>query len=196
MLTPVLYRTHMCNIVLVDNKRYLADVGFGAPAAFQAVLLDKDADLAGFPVLGSRNGRLEYRNIDVHTDPSQRVWVYSTQEDASAEWNEQYAFSEHEMASNDFEVMNYFTSTHPKSFFTQNVVATRILCVDPEGLQTPSGQVILFKDDFKLSKVGEETIITKLHSEEERVRALETHFDIKLSEKEIAAITGYASALK
>jgi N-hydroxyarylamine O-acetyltransferase len=104
-------RTHMTLAVDVDGKRALADVGFGASGLLLPVLFDD-----GRP---SRQYAWAYRIID-----EAGAWLLqSARGDA---WEDLYVFTGEPQHAVDYELANYYTSTHPESRFTQTLTAQRI----------------------------------------------------------------------
>jgi arylamine N-acetyltransferase len=181
----------MVNIVTINGQRYLVDVGFGSNGAPHPVPLEDGHEFVG---VAPTRGRLQYRNLEFHTDPSQRVWVYSVQENETAPWTDMYHFVETEFMAGDFEVMNLRTMTTPQSFFVQSVMCMcTILSKEKE---EPVGLLILHRDYVKRRMGAESEIIEQLKSEEQRVKALEKYFGIVLSPKEQRGIRGLASELR
>ncbi|KAK4211527.1 hypothetical protein QBC37DRAFT_12160 [Rhypophila decipiens] len=190
---------HMVNLVTINNKRYLVDVGFGADGPLQPVLLE---DNHMIPLIGPAQARLQYKSLEEHTDPSQRVWVYSTQETKDAPWTDRYSFVEIEFFPADFEVINLRMSTTPQSFFVQSVMCIRTqLNFEKNGI---TSVVILFKDTvkkrFRVSESGVESsqteLLAELKTEDDRAKALDKHFGIVLRPEEQRAIRGLASELR
>ncbi len=182
-------RGHMVNLVSVDGRRYLVDVAYGSRSPTAPVPLYNGTPFAN---ILPREGRLDYRRLEQHSDPGQRMWVYSAREGPEAPWTEQYAFVEMEFFPSDFRVMNLSTMTAPTSFFVQNVVAVRTIL---EGDET-AGVLTLFQTSVKETRRGVHPVIEELLSEEQRVGALEKHFWIRLSPGERAAIRGLTSELQ
>ncbi|KAJ6784900.1 hypothetical protein PWT90_02373 [Aphanocladium album] len=175
---------------------YVADVGYGGDAAMQPMPLVHGAE---FTVLAPRRGRLEYRSIDLHTDKSQRLWVYSTRDsmddDESVPWVEQNCFAELEQFYNDYYQMNYYTNTNPKSFFKSTLLAMRALMEDDktpgrEGDVRLAGILTLYKDEVRRRSEGsmEKEVLEKMTTEPERVAALEKWFRIPLTEADRESI--------
>lgn len=180
----------MVNLVTIDDRSYLVDVAFGSNGPCHPIFLDPDVEFDGvYPA----RGKLEYKSLPQHTDPKQRAWVFSSREDKNSAWKEEYAFTEIEFFPADFEVMNLSTMSSPKSFFVQNLVATRIL-LDQSG--EPEGVLILFKDYVKRRIKHVTEIIENLSTEEQRVKALKEYFSIELAPEEQRAIQGMPSELK
>ncbi|ATY65459.1 N-acetyltransferase family [Cordyceps militaris] len=192
--------SHMCLLVTIDGARYVADVGYGGDAAMQPFPLISGTE---FTVLAPRRGRLEYRSIDLHTDPTQRLWVYSTRDsldDDAAPWVEQYCFVELEHFAADYHQMNYYTSTNPQSFFMPHLLAVRAL-VEPDPA-TPgdvrlAGMLTYWRDEVRRRSEGsmERRVVDTATTEAERIAALEKWFGIPLTEAERESIYSTGLAL-
>jgi arylamine N-acetyltransferase len=181
----------MVNLVTIGQKRYLVDVGFGSNGPPYPVPLEHDHEFVG---VAPFRGRLQYRSLDEHSDSSQRVWVYSGQDDESSPWRDMYAFVELEFLPGDFEVMNLKTMTTPQSFFVQSVMC---MCTVLDSEKTkPVGLLILHRDYVKKRMGDKSEIIETLETEEQRVHALEKYFGIVLAPDERKAIQGLASELR
>lgn len=103
-------KSHMNLVVTLDGARYLADVGFGASVLRPMPLEDGVVvDQAGWP---SRLVRGDDR------------WTLEKQ--TAGEWEPQYAFDERPQRPVDYEVFNHYVATHPKSPFTQGLIAMRL----------------------------------------------------------------------
>jgi arylamine N-acetyltransferase len=139
-------------------------------------------------------GKLEYRAIGKHTDPRQRVWVYSTQLERNTPWKEEYCFVEIEFFPEDYAVMNLSTMTAPPSLFVQTLVATKVLLNSETG--EPEGVLILNKDYVKRKIRGHSEIIERMETEEQRVKVLKEYFLIELKPQEQRAIHGMPSELR
>lgn len=185
----------MVNLVTFNDVKWLVDVGFGAKEPIHPVPL---RDGHEFALLGSSMGRLDFKHLQKHSpaaqnDPNQRLWVYSTRMSADQSWEEMYSFTETEFFPEDFEMMNYFVSTRPDSWFVQEVVAYRMVMDRHRNLV---GEVTLRGNVLTVRENGQQDVVTKLSSEEERVKVLETHFYVTLSEREKRSISGLVSEIK
>jgi N-hydroxyarylamine O-acetyltransferase len=107
IITP---RSHMVLLVHIDGAPYLADVGFGG--------LTLTTPLALQPDLEQPTTHEPFRLI--HTDHS-----YNLQAHFGQEWKPLYQFDLQKQESPDYEVSNWFVSTHPKSLFTNSLIAAR-----------------------------------------------------------------------
>lgn len=192
----------MCLVVTIDGARYVVDVGYGGDAAMQPIPLVSGTE---FTVLAPRRGRLEYRSIDLHTDKSQRLWVYSTCDamddgDGSVPWVEQYCFVELEFFPRDYVQMNYFTSQSPTSFFTPHLLGARAL-VEDDGSGTGTvrlvGILTYLKTQIRRRMEGsmDKEVLATLTTEQERIDALQKWFLIRLSEEDRQGIFTTRNAL-
>lgn len=184
----------MCLIVTIDGLKYQVDVGFGGDAAMQPIPLRPGV---AFPILAPRRGRLEYRSIDQHSDPTQRLWVYSTQDTPATPWVEQYCFVELEYLPADYNVMNYYAGTNPASFFASQLLAMRAeLAEEEEGVRL-AGVVTFFRGEVRRRAEGsmERQVLETVATEGERVAALQRWFRIPMTEEERESIYSTGLAL-
>ena len=103
-------RQHMFVTVTVGGITYLIDPGFGPFACPVPIPIDGNSDLAsasGHRLAREGNDWILY----VAKDGEQvQGWVSTLEEDYPV----------------DFEMMNYYISTHPSSFFTHNILASAV----------------------------------------------------------------------
>ncbi len=102
----VLPRTHMCLLVRASGRDWIADVGFGGEGPLQPV------PMSGEPV---RQFLWTYRVME----ESPGIRVLQIQRDQG--WVDLYAFSLEPQEDVDFEMANYYVSTHPKSRFVRTL---------------------------------------------------------------------------
>lgn len=183
------------NLVTIEGKKYLVDVGFGAQEPTQPIPLEDGYEVA---TIAPTRGRLELKHVGkqvTRDDPAQRLWVWCSRKGAGdAEWEDMYSFSEAEFFPEDFEALNYFVMTRPQSWFTQTVLAYRPVLDGASGELV--GGRILHGNVVKERASGNDRVLEVLETEEDRVRALEKYFDICLTEKERKGIKGLVSELK
>ncbi|HEY0675483.1 MAG TPA: arylamine N-acetyltransferase [Immundisolibacter sp.] len=106
----VLPRTHMLLRVEADGRPWLADVGFGGM------------------------GPLLPLSLEAGVAQPQFVWRYRlTQQDdtwrlqtGAQTWDDLYEFTLHAQTPADYDMANYYVSTHPESRFVQGLVAHRL----------------------------------------------------------------------
>ena len=180
----------MVNIVTIDQQRYVVDVGFGPDGPSRPLALISGDTRSG---IGPQSLKLEYRTLQQHSDPSQRVWVYSHRANDDAPWTEAFSFTETEFFPEDFEVMNLSTMTLRQSIFTQMVICTKTLLSENGDVE---GVLILSNNAVKKRIGGVTSVVETLKSEEQRVNALKNWFGIVLSEEEQKGIIGLATELR
>lgn len=101
-------QTHMVLRVELDGRSWLADTGFGGSGLTAPLSLDTDAEQT-----------TAYDSRRITTDRHFRV--HQVRVDGA--WIDAYRFTLDEAQSIDFEVANWYTSTHPQSRFRQNLIA-------------------------------------------------------------------------
>lgn len=108
--TRILPRTHMLLRVDADGGSWLADVGFGGEGLLRPV-----------PLVQGAIARQGAWTFEVVKDSG--PWVLRSRRGAMA--SDLYAFSLEPQFPIDFEVANYYVSTHPDSRFTQTLTVQR-----------------------------------------------------------------------
>jgi len=103
-------RTHMVLKIVCAGRTWLADVGFGGSGVIDPVAIDGSTST-------QYGSSYRINNID-------RQWVL--QEEGPAGWNDLYAILPLPVFPVDFEVANWFTSTHPESPFVKTLTAQRV----------------------------------------------------------------------
>ncbi|HET6330896.1 MAG TPA: arylamine N-acetyltransferase [Holophagaceae bacterium] len=130
-------RTHMLLRVRLPGGDHLADVGFGGEGLLHPVPMDGEA----YPQFG--------RAYRVAVEGSLRV----LQSKQLVNWMDLYAFEPVPRLAVDFEMGNWYTSTHPDSVFVKTLTAQRV---------TPEGRLVLRNLSF-----------TTVRSDEAEERVLE-----------------------
>jgi N-hydroxyarylamine O-acetyltransferase len=125
-------RTHMLLSVAAEGRDWLCDVGFGGDGLFHPVALDGE-------VSAQPQGR--YR---VAAEGSLKV----LQSEQLQGWTDLYAFEPVPRLRVDFELGNWYTSTHPDSRFVRTLTAQLLL---------PDGRRILRGVDYTEVRNGEAT---------------------------------------
>ncbi|KAF2749420.1 N-hydroxyarylamine O-acetyltransferase [Sporormia fimetaria CBS 119925] len=182
--------SHMVNIVRIGPHKWHVDVGFGGNGPIAPMRLDK----AGWEASHVRpaSARLQWRNIPGNTDPDQRLWVYEFRISEDGDFQPTYCFTELEFLQSDYSLMNYYTSTSQRTFFTRVVVAERKIMVQGAIV----GSLIMGNGDLKWRVHGKKTQQIQFENEEDRLQALEKHFGIVFGQAERASIRGLPSELK
>lgn len=84
--------------------------------------------------------------------------------------------------------MNFFTSQHSTSWFTQSLVCTVMIMHENE--HEVKGQYVVSGKEVKRRINGQTEILENLKSENDRVRALAKWFGMHFRKNEIEAIRG------
>ena len=181
----------MVNIVTIGDSKYQVDVGFGGNGPVIPMKLDRSGTVQKH--IQPATCRLQWSNIDANTDPDQRLWVYEHRIHAGGEFRITYCFTELEFLPSDYNLMNSYTSTNPKSWFTKVIVGEKkILSEDGELV----GNLILGNNNLKWRIKGKKEREITFATEEDRVRAIEEHFGIKLNQAERDSVVGLSSEIK
>jgi N-hydroxyarylamine O-acetyltransferase len=104
-------RTHMVLTLPCEGREWLADVGFGGDGLLEPIALDGSS---------TEQAGVVFR---VATEGSVRV----LQRHIAGGWEDLYALMPDPVHAIDFEVGNWFTSTHPRSPFVLNLTAQRMV---------------------------------------------------------------------
>lgn len=102
--------THMFLRVDLAEGPYLADVGFGSRSLYSPLALKYDCE---------QSGSFEPRRL------IQRDGLVVHQSPHDGAWSDVYQFHLDPAPQIDFEIGNWFTSTHPQSRFKQNLTVAR-----------------------------------------------------------------------
>jgi N-hydroxyarylamine O-acetyltransferase len=109
--TQTLPRTHMILLVQAGGKSFLADVGFGSAGLILPVPFD-----IGFE---ARQFAWSYRIVAEGS-----LWLLQMLQDVS--WLDLYTFSLDPQEQADYEMANYYVSTHPASRFVHTLTVQKI----------------------------------------------------------------------
>ena len=103
-------RTHMVLAVQLEGLPWLADVGFGGEGLLEPVPMSGEASM---PASGLVHRVVEEGDLRV------------LQMRRASDWEDQYAFAMQPVHPVDFEMANWFTSTHPQSPFVRTLTVQR-----------------------------------------------------------------------
>ena len=103
-------RTHMLLLIEIGPERYIADVGFGGLTLTAPIRLISD--------IAQETPHGLYRLTE-----SGDEFVLSTE--VGEIWKTLYTFNLAEHSMPDYELMNWYTSTNPRSIFVNNLIAAR-----------------------------------------------------------------------
>ena len=182
----------MANIVTIEDKKYMLDIGFGANGPTQPMLLEHGYEVDG---IEPSRIRLIYDHIPDTTNkaPDQRLWIFQCMSAPTERWKNLYSFTELEFLPQDYEIMNYWTSHSRKTFFTFKVVAVKYLLDDSGELV---GTMTMVGGEVKRVIEGKSEVLMECKTEDERVQALKEVFGIGLIDEERRGIKGLVTELK
>jgi arylamine N-acetyltransferase len=187
---------HMLNIVRLDDEWYVVDVGMGAMGPNMPYPLRDGFETTS---IAPRKIRIQLRPIaESHAKQradgsgSPKMWCYDlcyepTGSDGD-KWVPVYCFTETEFLPQDYEIMSWFTSTHPSSFFTRYVTSTKMI-MDAAG-ERIVGNNTLFVGTVRETVGSDRKVLKECTTEEERVQALAEIFDVTLTDEERNGISG------
>ncbi|KAF4630027.1 hypothetical protein G7Y89_g8114 [Cudoniella acicularis] len=183
---------HIVNIVtLPTGEKYALDVGFGGDQATKPLPMTSGHVVQN---LGAQEIRLIHSTIPEQADQTKKLWIYQYRNGADKEWNSFYSFPEVEFLASDFEIINFFTSNKQggTNFQTRTVLTVRFLRGKVEGEEDERivGKVMLVNGEVKRNDGGKTRVIAVCETEEERIKALKEHFEIELTEEEVAGVKG------
>jgi arylamine N-acetyltransferase len=174
-------------VTLENGDKYSLDVAFGGDGPTIPMKLESGLVCTN---LGSQQIRLIHEDIPQFATDN-RFWIYQYRNGADREWNTFYCFQETPFLHQDFDIMNYYTSTSPSSFQTSTILIVRFLREKDRIV----GKVMLVNGTVKQNFGGRTEVVKVCHTEEERISALKEHFEIKLTEEERGSITGRCTEL-
>ncbi|CAK3879741.1 Arylamine N-acetyltransferase [Lecanosticta acicola] len=177
---------HMLNLVRIEEQWWVVDVGMGSMGPSIIYPLQDGWEGVAIP---PRVIRLQKRSIpETYSRTSEdatKLWCYDVchrPDESERKWIPTYCFTETEFLPQDYEMMSWFTSTHPKSFFTYSVLCTRLILDEEQ--QCIVGDISLFNDGVMKKIGGKKGEERQLKTEEERVRVLKEMLGVELTEEE------------
>ena len=150
-------RGHQIELVTIEGKQWIADVGFGAGTPRTPIPLEMDRP-------ASHDGQtVRLVNSD--------LWGIMLQVLIDDQWMDLYSFDLGHVCQADIEYGNHFTSTHPSSLFVFARVAA---------LPVERGVFTLFNNTFKRTLAGRDEEM-ELEEGQTYLDALKSHFGIELN---------------
>jgi N-hydroxyarylamine O-acetyltransferase len=151
-------RNHMLLIIQMNDEEYLADVGYGR--------LTLTAPLCIKPHIEQQTLNGLYRVVPVGIE-------YQVQVKLLGQWVSLYQLSKHEQTAADWDVVNYYNSTHPNSPFTVNLMAA---------LSVGGRRYGLLNSTLRIHQSDGSADVRVLESPEELEHVLRRNFKISLPE--------------
>jgi N-hydroxyarylamine O-acetyltransferase len=148
-------RTHQLSLVTIENRQWIADVGFGARSL-----------RAPMPLEMGCISQQDYERYRLKEEPP---WGTMLQMEINNEWQNLYSFDMCHVCAGDIAMGNYYTSTSPDVFFTQ---MRTVSLLNPEGRVTMADLVLTELKD------GEE-VRQEFKADASYLGALRTHFGIE-----------------
>jgi arylamine N-acetyltransferase len=185
---------HIVNIVTFPTgEKYVVDEAFGGDGPTLPMLLTTNNVTTN---LGTQQVRYMDEPLEQLTT-DQKFWIYQYRNGVDKEWNSFYAFTEQEFLFQDFDVMSWFTSTNGAvSFQTTTILIVKFLRNGDEVGSRINGKIMLVNGAVKKNLGGRTELLMTCETEQERIEALESVFEITLSEEEKEGIRGYATELR
>jgi N-hydroxyarylamine O-acetyltransferase len=128
----LLQKSHQLLLVTCQGERWIADAGFGGNGLIEAIPLAP--------------GREHDQHLDTFRLLTDARLGFVLQHRLAHAWHGLYAFTLEEYYPADFEMMNYFSSTSPASFFTRQP-----LCI----VTRPDARVLLSGNELNIRRPGE-----------------------------------------
>ncbi len=166
-------RSHMVLLVKLPEGPYIADVGFGGWALSGPLRLDDERE--------QETPHGPYRLLRGSDD-------FEEQTKVDGEWTTLYRFTLEEQLPQDYEVCNWYCSTHPDSGFTTMLMVARL---------PPGKRLGLMNNRFSIHYPDGKTERRELKSADEIAAVLENDFAIALPgprEELLAALARLPSA--
>ncbi len=168
---PVRMRTHMVLLIELAGERHIADVGFGG--------LTLTAPLRLLTGIEQSTPHETFRLIDQEGE-------FLLQAHVRDAWKPLYRFDLQRQHAVDYEVPNWYTSTHPESRFVTNLVAAR---------PAPGRRYTLANRAFTVHQVGGESEQRMLGSVTDMRRVLEEYFRLRLPAQDAEIDAALARAI-
>lgn len=149
-------KTHQVLLIELNDRLWLADVGFGNNGLMAPVILEEERDQKQFAHT--------YRLI------ADDNFGYVLQKKEITDYESLYAFTLDECFPMDFLMSNHFTSTFPESFFRQMRMCT---------MPTREGRITLTDNCFKISSNGDSSE-KAVENDDEFSAVLKKYFDLDL----------------
>ncbi|AOJ07036.1 arylamine N-acetyltransferase family protein [Burkholderia mayonis] len=159
-------QTHMLLRIDLDSATWFADVGFGSTTLTAPLRYDLN-DAQPTP-----HGM--YRVVDAPVEGELEIEC-----ETPNGWHPLYRFSLKPVEWIDYEVANWYASSHPDSFFTHDLVVCRIL---------PDARALLFNDTLTLRTTEGAAQTTRLSHVDAWAACLRERFGLDLSGFNAAAL--------
>ena len=150
-------RGHQIELITIDGKQWIADVGFGGDTPRAPLLLKLDQPT-------THDGQ----KVRLVNDDRFGIMVQTVKED---DWVNLYSFDLGYVYPADIDYGNHYTATHPGSLFVLARVAA---------LPVKNGVITLLNNTLKISQ-GEKEVVQELEAGQPYLDALNSYFGIELN---------------
>jgi len=151
-------RTHRLTLVTLNGLRYITDVGFGGMVPTAPLMLDTEQEQA--------TPHEPYRIT--REDES-----YTLQAKVAGEWRAMYVFDLQRQGDIDYEIGNWYVSTHPQSPFLQRLMVART----GEGVRRT-----LNNGSYALHHLGSPSERREISDVQELIELLRSEFSLQVPE--------------
>lgn len=166
------------------------DVGYGPNCITSPIPLSHDKIHVN---VSPATVRLLHGAMEGTNEMSSKLWQYQHRKNNESNFTNQYCFSEVEFFPNDFDIINHFTSTNPRSIFNKRIICLKMISAEDD-CKDIIGCLIL-QHDLKRRIRGDTVVVETFSSEEQRLEALRREFQITFSLEEEQGIQGLPTAI-
>lgn len=152
--------THMLICVEFDDGAYIYDGGFGGIRLTGVLKLEPD--------LVQKTRHEDHRIV-------QNVENYTIQADLGSQWANVCEFTLAPQSPVDYELSSWYTSTHPESLFTNNLIVER---------PSADARRMIFNNTFVERKRGEDQTVREIANVDEMVALLDQNFGLPVETDE------------
>ncbi|KAK3677089.1 hypothetical protein LTR78_003294 [Recurvomyces mirabilis] len=184
--------SHLVNLVTIRGETFVVDVGFGSGGPTRPIALKEGATELSFPP--PPHVRLRRDAIPENEHRGNKLWIMERRSADDRPWTALYCFEDNVcFLPQDFEVMNFFTSTHRTSFFTYRVLCSKYILDDEE--ERVIGEIVLYENKVTRKIGGERELLATFATESERMAALEKYLGVTLDAAQATGIRGMVTEL-
>lgn len=179
----------MNTIVTVGANKYVVDTSFGPFGSPCPILLAHNEPIVD---VWPRYRRMIHSSIPGWTDKDQKWWRMQYGDSINGPWMDVNCFVESEWRPVDFQIMVAGIESLGLGWFKSSVVCFRIILEE----DIPVGYLMIWQDELRRFYKGQSHVLEKFHNESDRAAALETNFNIWLTDNERKQIVGTNTELK
>ncbi|KAK5113016.1 hypothetical protein LTR85_011038 [Meristemomyces frigidus] len=184
--------SHMVNLITIRGEIYMVDVGFGSGGPTHPMSLSDGGISMNIPP--NQNVRLRRDGIPENEHVDNKLWLLERRNADDGPWTPLYCFEDQYcFLPQDFEIMNFFTSTHRTCHFTYRVIANKYVL--EEGSDRVIGDVVLYENTVFRRVGGHKELLATFSTERERIEGLKYFLGITLNESQREGIRGMCTEI-